>query len=371
MSVDLQPVALLLQEEVTCIGSFLLHPSLQHHMQDFLLQELTASNHQIASLQSVSQSAAAQLEDTQQQLTALQDSSADLQQQLSQASADLKQANVQHQQEMQDLHSARQEVQQSHADQLAQLESKLQTADAANNEAATAVAELQAKLEVQAGAHQERAAGKDVHQQHADSLAALQEELAELQNQLAAAKEAKASMHTQLDTALSVQAQHADRTESLVQEIASLKQELDSRESRPEAAPGDLQQQLNSARADADKQGKKLAQAEMRASLVRQQLQEAHYQLRQLEAKAQHQPQPDDLQESLDRANTELDMLQGRLSPIEGQVRGPGVTCKMCSLFMPRSAFSIRVAEVLNCPALHCSWADVAFLSVLCQKGDA
>ena len=114
---------------------------------------------------------------------------------------------------------------------------------------------------------------------------------------------------------------HTNRTDSLTEEIASLKQKLNSCESTPDSASGDLQQQLDSARADATKQASKLAQAEMRASLVRQQLQEAHYQLRQLEQKAQHGPQADELQESLDKANSELNMLQGRLSPVGGQVR--------------------------------------------------
>ena len=284
-------------------------------------QELTTSKDQIALLESNSRSLAAELSKSQQQLSRLEGSTAELQEQLDQAAAGSKQMHSQHQQEMHALQNAQEEAEHLHAEQITQLKQDLQAAQDARTYAEATLAELHKEIDQLSDAQLKLPAHSDAEQQHADSLAALQAELAQLHSKLQINEEATASMHIQSDAALSAQAQqYKDRTDSLTDEIASLKQELSSRESTPESTTGDLQQQLDSARTDASKQAKKLAQAEMRASLVRQQLQEAHYQLRQLEERSEQAPQPDDLQESLDSATTDLNMPQGRLSPTDRQV---------------------------------------------------
>jgi len=118
-----------------------------------------------------------------------------------------------------------------------------------------------------------------------------------------------------------------------------------------------LQQQLDSAKADAAKQASKLAQAEMRASLIRQQLQEAQYQLRQLEEGSEQQPRADQLQESLEKAHSELNMLQGRLSPTEGQV---------CLLQESACAIELLTVSLYKCCQLIALQAGHApFLSLM------
>ena len=114
---------------------------------------------------------------------------------------------------------------------------------------------------------------------------------AALQQQLASNAESKTAQIQQLTDELQAartrsQAdvqQHSSMTNLLREEVSSLKQELSSRESTPDPASEDLQQQLDSAKADAAKQANKLAQAEMRASLVKQQLQVYSHVLQTLE----------------------------------------------------------------------------------------
>ena len=267
-------------------------------------------------LESANQASTEHVHEAQQQLTKLQDSTSELQVQLSQALSELKHANFQHDQEVQSLHAEHTKSQQAHAAQISQLESRLRITDEASEQASSTIAQLQEQAQSHAGTEQQLK--ETLQQQHAEALASLQGALTALQSKMILTEEAKSSVNAQLEIALTAQQQHTSRTNSLSEEIASLKQELHSCESSPDPAPGDLQQQLDSAKADAAKQASKLAQAEMRASLVRQQLQEAQYQLRQLEGGAKQQAEH--LQESYDKAHSELDMLQGRLSPIDGQV---------------------------------------------------
>ena len=276
-----------------------------HHV----IQELKQSQDQTAELESTRQASQSQAEEGQSQVVKLQNNIANMQNQLNQALSQLDQNKAQHQQKLQSVHAEHESAQEAHAAQISQLEMKLSTATEAHHHASATISQLQAQM-----------VPDTVQQQHPETLAALQSELAELHSKLEASQEASATLHAQLDAALTDKEQQSDQASSLHEEIASLKQELRSRESTPDHSSDDLQQQLDSAKADAAKQASKLAQAEMRASLIRQQLQEAQYQLRQLEEGSEQQPRADQLQESLEKAHSELSMLQGRLSPTEGQV---------------------------------------------------
>jgi len=283
-------------------------------------QELRQSQDQTAELESARRASQSEAEAAHAQVAKLQDCFVawpPVQNQLNQALSQLEQTKAQHQQKLQSVHSEHESAQKAHAAQISQLEMKLNTADEAHQQASATISQLQAQAD---GDTDQQVVLDTVQQQHAEALAALQSELAELHSKLEASQEASAALHAQLDAALTAKEQQSDQASSLHEEIASLKQELRSHESTPDASSDDLQQQLDSAKADAAKQASKLAQAEMRASLIRQQLQEAQYQLRQLEEGSEQQPRADQLQESLDKAHSELSMLQGRLSPTEGQV---------------------------------------------------
>ena len=283
-----------------------------------VIQELKQSQDQTAELESARQASQRQAEEAHAQAAKLQDSIANVQNQLNQALSQLEQTKAQHQQKLQSVHAEHESAQEAYAAQISQLELKLSTADEAHQEASATISQLQAPADD--GTEQQAVLDTVHQQQHTEALAALQSELAELHSKLEASQEASATLHTKLDAALSAKEQQSDQASSLHEEIASLKQELRSHESTPGPSSDDLQQQLDSVKADAAKQASKLAQAEMRASLIRQQLQEAQYQLRQFEEGTEQQPIADQLQESLYKAHSELSMLQGRLSPTEGQV---------------------------------------------------
>ncbi len=307
-------------------------------------QELKQSQDQTAELESARQASQSQAEEAHTQVVKLQDNIANMQSQLNQALSQLEQTEAQ--QKLQSVHAEHGLAQEAHAAQISQLEMKLSTADEAHQQASATISQLQAQADTDT---EQQAVLDTVQQQHAKALAALQSELAELHSKLEASQEASAALHAQLDAALTAKEQQSDQANSLHEEIASLKQELRSHESTPDPSSDDLQQQLDSAKADAAKQASKLAQAEMRASLIRQQLQEAQYQLRQFEEGSEQQPRADQLQESLEKAHSELSMLQGRLSPTEGQV---------CLLQTSACAFQFLTVSLYSCCqliALHLS----------------
>ncbi|KAA6417667.1 MAG: hypothetical protein FRX49_12355 [Trebouxia sp. A1-2] len=280
-------------------------------------KEVKQSQDQNAELERARQASQSQAEEAHAQVATLQKQIANMQNQLHQALSQLDQTKTQHQQKLQSVHVEHESAQEAHAAQISQLEMKLSTADEAHQQASATIRQLQAQADADT---EEQAMMDTVQQQHAEALAALQSELAELHSKLEASQEASATLHAQLDAAITAKEQQSDQASSLHEEIASLKQELRSHESTPDISSDDLQQQLDSAKADAAKQASKLAQAEMRASLIRQQLQEAQHQLRQFEEGSEQQPRAEQLQESLDKAHSELSMLQGRLSPTEGQM---------------------------------------------------
>ena len=277
------------------------------------------SQDQLAQLKTASEASDIQAQEAHNQLAKLQKSTEDMQSQLSQALSQLKLSTAQHEQELQSVHAEREATQQAHAASISELEHKISAAEDARQQADATISHLQQDAQPHADTDQQ-VVMDTMQQQHAESLGALQSELAGLQGKLSSAEEGKAKLHEQLNTALTAQELQFDKASSFQEQIVHLKQELHSRESTPDSMSGDLQQQLDNAKADAAKQASKLEQAEMRASLVRQQLQEAQHQVRQFEESAMQQPRADQLQESLDKAHTELTMLQGRLSPTEGQV---------------------------------------------------
>ena len=232
---------------------------------------------------------------TEQQLAQLAESTKQMQEELQQAHLQVKEANVQHQQELQGLHAERGNKQEVHALQLSQLQNDLAASKQAQLQASDTVAQLQSQLSTESQQLTQPDVLQEQQQQHEDAMNALKASLVDVQQKLDTALQDKASLQEQLASAADrntaqiqqltdkLQAarsqceadvqQHSNMTSLLREEVSSLKQELSSRESTPDPSIGDLQQQLDSAKADAAKQANKLAQAEMRASLVKQQLQ--------------------------------------------------------------------------------------------------
>lgn len=236
----------------------------------------------------------------------LSDSTAQLQQDLQQAQRRLTAASNQHQQEasalqaslaasqqeLQDSHAAHHSDQQAHTSELDQLQADFKASQEKCAQRADEVAELHSQLN---SGSQQQAAIDALQQQHQEALTVVQASLKDTQKQHDAAKQEIASLQQQLESPVAPdtaqiqhvrdqlvaataqlevkELQHSTAVKALSDEVSLLKQELRSRESTPDSVPGDVQQQLDSARADAAKQASKLAQAEMRASLVRQQLQ--------------------------------------------------------------------------------------------------
>lgn len=228
-------------------------------------------------------------------MTQLAESTKQMQEELQQAHLQVKEANVQHQQEPQGLHPEHGNNQEVHAQQLSQLQNDLAASKPAQLQASDTVAQLQSQLSTESQQLTQPDVLQEQQQQHEDAMNALKASLVDVQQKLDTASQDKASLQEQLASAADrntakiqqltdkLQAarsqceadvqQHSNMTSLLREEVSSLKQELSSRESTPDPAIGDLQQQLDSAKADAAKQANKLAQAEMRASLVKQQLQ--------------------------------------------------------------------------------------------------
>ena len=168
-----------------------------------------------------------------------------------------------------------QELKQSQ-EQVALLESKnessshqLSLAQQELDKLQSSAADMQTQLQQQAASGNKvpTVEGTDQPEKEATTL---QAELQDLEAKLRSAEDTNSELQTQLSAA---QKQHSAQHATLSEEVTSLRQELRSRASTPDSAHEELQQQLDSAKADGAKQASKLAQAEMRASLVRQQLQ--------------------------------------------------------------------------------------------------
>lgn len=222
---------------------------------------------------------------TQEQAAQLQDSAAQLQQQLVQARTHLKDASVENnlevqalqdelaagQQELQTLQAAHAQADHTQAQQISQLLAELDSSKAAHAEAVEQRTQMQSQLSMDG---QQEAKLDQLRQQHDEALSVLRARLHQSQQDLDAASAAKSSLQEQLAEAAASQQQHSSELEQLNDQIASLTKDLSSRESTPEhVLHGDLQPQLETVRADATKLANKLAQAEMKASLLRQQLQ--------------------------------------------------------------------------------------------------
>lgn len=265
----------------------------------FVLQELKHSQADLATAKTDGKNA-------EQQLAQLSESTLQLQQELQQAQLQVTEVSKQHQhelqalqallvasqQELQGLQTAQESDQQAFSQQLSQVQANLDASKQSHVESSDKLAQFQSKLRDDS---EQQASIDTLQQQHEEALSALRASLADVQHQLDGASQEKASMQQQLASAVGDDAapiqqgtdqlqaamaqletekqQHISSVKLLTDEVSLLKQELSSRESTPDPMPGDLQQQLDSAKADAAKQASKLAQAEMRASLVRQQLQ--------------------------------------------------------------------------------------------------